>query len=138
LVVIEQPDPDCEHDPITTGGRDYAFPRSARLLNSAAFSRVFQKGKRIHTQSLMLVAAASEVGEPRLGLAISRRRVARAHERNRIKRFAREHFRLKRNSLPDCDLVLLAKAGVAERSNQQLHQEFEQLLKKCEQKCVGS
>lgn len=135
---VKQPDLDNRHDLITIGGRDHAFPRSARLLNGVAFKRVFQKGKRIHTQSLMLVAAASEVGKPRLGLAISRRRVARAHERNRIKRFAREHFRLRRATLPNCDLVLLAKPGAAEQSDQRLHQEFEQLLNKCEQKCVGS
>ena len=122
------------HEPVNT----FCFPRAARLLQPTDFKQVFKSGRRIHTQHLMLVAAASPVSEPRLGLAISRRRVARAHERNRIKRYAREHFRVRRHQLPACDLVLLAKPGAAEQENQQLHRQFMQLFAKCERKCVGS
>ena len=46
----------------------------------------------------------------RLGLAITKKKVKRAHERNRIKRLTREYFRLHQHELPgQIDMLLTIK-----------------------------
>ncbi len=117
------------------GGR---FPRSSRLLSGRDYQRVMRGGNRVHTANLMLALCANPGGEPRLGLAVSRKRVRLAHERNRVKRVAREHFRLSRVELPGMDVVVLAKSGVDELSMSDLHRQMRQALNKASRKCAAS
>lgn len=55
----------------------------------------------------MLVRGRAASGEPRLGLAITKACARRAIDRNRIKRIARESFRLEASNLPSVDLIVL-------------------------------
>ncbi len=124
-------------DPVseTPDGR---FPRSLRLLTGRDYQRVMRGGTRVHTANLMLVVSAAPVGHARLGLAVSRRRVRLAHERNRIKRVARETFRLARAELPPLDIVVLAKPGADELPIEELHRQMRHALKKASRKCAQS
>ncbi|GAB4168531.1 MAG: hypothetical protein Kow0020_01920 [Wenzhouxiangellaceae bacterium] len=69
----------------------------------------------------------------RLGLAVSRRAVRRAHDRNRIKRHARESFRLHRHRLPPGDYVVTAHPAAARAEPAALRHGFEQLWLRLEQ-----
>ncbi|MCL7744962.1 ribonuclease P protein component [Guyparkeria hydrothermalis] len=127
----------AEHaEPVApVGGR---FPRAARLLTGRDYQRVMRGRDRVHTANLMLALHCNPDGEPRLGLAVSRKRVRLAHERNRVKRIAREEFRLARAELPGMDIVVLAKPGVDDLSLPDLHRQMRQALKKASRKCAAS
>ncbi|HZJ81561.1 MAG TPA: ribonuclease P protein component [Guyparkeria sp.] len=114
------------------------FPRASRLLAGGDYQRVMRGRNRVYTANLMLAVHCNPGARPRLGLAISRKRVARAHERNRVKRVAREVFRLAQNRLPGMDVVVLAKAGVEKLSLPELHQQMRQALEKASRKCAES
>lgn len=86
------------------------FPRAARLLDKAQFDAVFAAKRRQHSSLFLLHVAPGAHDCARLGLAIAKRVVPHASERNRLKRHAREAFRHVRDSLPPLDLVLVAKA----------------------------
>ena len=118
-----------------TGGR---FPREVRLLSGRDYQRVMRGRNRVHTANLMLALRCNAEGSPRLGLAVSRKRVRLAHERNRVKRVAREQFRLSRADLPGMDIVVLAKAGVDTLSLPELHRQMRQALDKANRKCAAS
>ena len=117
------------------GGR---FPREVRLLSGSDYQRVMRGRTRVHTANLMLALHCNPGGSPRLGLAVSRKRVRLAHERNRVKRIAREEFRLSRGSLPGMDIVVLAKPGVDALSLPELHEQMRLALKKASRKCAAS
>ena len=85
--------------------------RDARLVEKADFDRVFADNQRARTDFLMVMARPNQVGHPRLGMIVAKRLLARAVDRNRVKRCVRESFRRALPELPACDFVvrLIAK-----------------------------
>ena len=84
-------------------------------------------GSRLNEKLLTAVVKANGLTQARLGLAISARSVPRAVDRNRIKRQARESFRMNRSSLPARDVVVLARAGAAKAGARELRATLERL-----------
>ena len=80
--------------------------RDARLTDKADFDRVFADNQRARTDSLLVMARPNAVGHARLGMIIAKRLLARAVDRNRVKRCVRESFRQVRAELPACDFVV--------------------------------
>jgi ribonuclease P protein component len=85
--------------------------RDARLVDKADFDRVFADNQRARTDYVMVMAHPNQAGYPRLGMVIAKRLLARAVDRNRVKRCVRESFRSVLAELPACDFVvrLIAK-----------------------------
>lgn len=84
--------------------RDFLSKKN-RLLKLSDFVFVFKHSKRVTESGIMLYSRANDLGYPRIGLAISKRYVKRAHDRNRIKRYVRETFRVRKNNLLNLDFV---------------------------------
>ena len=57
----------------------------------------------------MLLYTSNRKSHPRLGLAISKKIIRKAVDRNRVKRMIRESFRLNQQQLGCFDIVVLAK-----------------------------
>lgn len=88
---------------------DVCFQKKDRLLTPAQFQAVFDAPiKKIHGEHLLLFVAQGEA-LPRLGLAITKKKLKNATDRNRLKRLTREQFRLNKSGLADVDLVLIVK-----------------------------
>ncbi len=73
---------------------------------------------------------ANELGQARLGLAISKRVAKRAVERNRIKRLVRESFRRVRHRLPAVDVMVMAREQAAGVPGPELLRELDRLWEK--------
>ena len=78
----------------------------ARLVRPADFDRVFARNQRARTDSFVVMACPNQLGYPRLGMVIAKRLLARAVDRNRVKRCVRERFREMLPTLPACDFVV--------------------------------
>lgn len=84
------------------------FPKSARLLKSEDFDRVFHRRIAASDDRVVLHASVGTTDEARLGLVVSRK-CGNAVTRNRWKRSLREAFRLIRSELPTFDFVVIPR-----------------------------
>ncbi len=87
---------------------------------------------------MTVLATPNQLQHPRLGLAISRKVARSAVARNRIKRVVRESFRHWQSGLCALDIVVLGRAGVANRSKQALRAALDTLWMELNKKCAGS
>lgn len=94
------------------------FPRTARLLRPREFRRVFAQATRFGDHLVTVLARENGGREARLGLAVARRRIPGAVQRNLFKRIVRERFRIHRDRLGGHDIVVMPKpaAGGAGRA----------------------
>ena len=121
-------------EPIESIESDSRFPRCARLLRASDFERALRKPEiRIRRGALRLVAVANERQLARLGLIVGKRAVAKAHERNRIKRIIRDRFRTAMCRLAGYDLVIRVTNPLRP---QELHTALEGLFDELEERSV--
>jgi ribonuclease P protein component len=79
------------------------------LHQAAEFRDVKRRGRKFADAFFSLSVLANHESYPRLGLSIATRTFGTAVSRNRIKRLARESFRLNQHSLPPVDVTVSAR-----------------------------
>lgn len=105
----------------------FGFAKAARLLTPADFKYVFDAAAlKVSSKEVLILARANSGSQPRLGLVIAKKHVRLAHERNRIKRIARESFR-HLQQLDGWDVIVLARPGIGSFDNAALRIQFDQL-----------
>ncbi|STX30246.1 ribonuclease P protein component (RNase P) [Legionella beliardensis] len=93
----------------------YEFDKTRRLITKSEYDYVFAQGKKILTPEFVILYRSNCLGYARLGLSLSKKRIAKACQRNRLKRIVRESFRTQ--NLPAVDIVFLARHGAAKVEN---------------------
>jgi len=107
------------------------FPRCAHLRASAEFQAVFGEGKRVSGAAFRLhVLLKTQATQTRLGVTVSKRVDKSAVGRNRLRRRAKEVFRLQRPTLPCGDYVVLAKPDAAKLDNAGVRAELVNLFER--------
>lgn len=97
----------------------YSFEKSRRLLKKSDYDHVFSKAKKITLPEFVILYRNNNQDHARLGMALSKKMIAKACDRNRIKRLIRESFR-NNKQLPSIDIVLLAKVKFSTIENSTL------------------
>jgi ribonuclease P protein component len=90
---------------------DRRFARNRRLVKAAEYRAVFDSGHACSSEYFTLLGHINEQSAGRIGLAIAKRRIARATRRNAIKRVVRESFRHHQHELAALDIVVIAKTA---------------------------
>jgi ribonuclease P protein component len=111
------------------------FPQSRRLQKANEFKRVWNKSKRITSKYITLVISENNLGHPRLGLSLSKKNIRHAVHRNRLKRVARETFRLKQVELDALDIIVIVYKGADKLSRHQQYEHFKTLWNQLVTRC---
>lgn len=111
------------------------FTRLQRLLKPSEFKLVFTESCRVSSSHITMLAVKNHLCQPRLGLAISKRNVKLATNRNLIKREIRESFRLHQAIIGGFDVVVMAKAGSELLSRSELRQQIDGCWQKMSKRC---
>lgn len=115
------------------------FPRGLRLVKPAEFKRIFRAADcKSVDDNLALLACNNDVAHPRLGLAITKRVVRKAVDRNRIKRLVRESFRRHQTELGGLDVVVLSRDGATKSSNEELVKSLDKHWQRLAIRCAKS
>ncbi|MCV2402028.1 ribonuclease P protein component [Marinomonas sp. C2222] len=114
---------------------DYCFPRHVRLLNAEDYQSVFNgTSSKVFAGEFLLLTRKRDDNQTRLGLIVSKKTDKHAVGRNRIKRVVRDSFRHHKVLLSGLDIVFLARNGIKDIDNANLHRRldkaWDQLAKK--------
>jgi ribonuclease P protein component len=114
---------------------DFSFSPQLRLKKPAEFKKVFAKPVKSSDQYFTLLAIRNDLDHPRLGLAIAKKNIRKAAQRNVIKRTVRENFRIKQHSLGNIDIVVLARREAADAPLDLLRKSLERHWLKLVSRC---
>ena len=115
---------------------NYGFPPQLRLKKAAEFKKVFTNPVKSTDRYFTLLAAPNDFGHPRIGLAIAKKVIRKAVDRNVIKRTVRESFRLQQQSMANIDIVVLARKEALDAPPDALRKSLEKHWLKLVSKCV--
>jgi ribonuclease P protein component len=115
---------------------EYGFPKSRRLLKRREFRTVYDTGTPYHNAGFHLFVVAGQLQEnqapapTRIGLTVTRDKGG-AVVRNRLRRWARETFRLSQDRIrPGFDLALNFHRSLVPKDRAEFDRLFLQVLRK--------
>ena len=111
------------------------LPRRARLSRHEDFARVFNENLRASDELFTVLARPNQLGYPRLGLAVSRKAARTAVDRNRLKRLAREAFRVAQHDVAPLDIVVLARPHAAAAPSAEVRASLQRLWQRVTARC---
>jgi ribonuclease P protein component len=111
------------------------FEPRQRLHQPADFRAVRLRGRKFSDAYFALSVLANHESHPRLGLSIATRTFGTAVARNRIKRLARESFRLNQSVLPAVDITVSARDGARAAQLSEVRASLDNHWKSIAQRC---
>ena len=94
----------------------FVFTKADRILKRPEFLQLSKHGNTIYNKNFVAIYLPGRFERTRLGITVSKK-VGSAAVRNKIKRFAREYFRLNKHMLEGCwDINITAKRAAADLS----------------------
>jgi ribonuclease P protein component len=122
---------------IAMSGR-LALPARLRLRHKGDFDAAYARGRRMGDGFFAVTVMRTDVGAPRLGLAVAVKIAGGAVARNRLRRIIRESFRLHQRQLPAADLVVSARPLARTAAASALRESLAALWKKVGEQCATS
>ena len=106
-------------------------------MTPSDFTPVFKNPVVASSAAFTILAKPNNLDRPRLGLTMAKKKVKLAVARNRLKRISRESFRLNQHDLPNIDIIVMAKKGSDNLSNEELTAQLLKLWQKLIRRCNG-
>lgn len=108
----------------------FTLTKELKLIKTNQFNFVFQQNKKLSISNIILLSRLNIVKYPRLGISISKKKIKKSHERNRIKRIIRESFRLNQHIIFYMDFIFIVKKNIIHLNNNIIIETLEKLWKR--------
>jgi len=106
----------------------FFLTKADRILKRHEFVTLSKSGRRIQNEHFIAIFAVARHGRSRLGITVTKK-VGKAVERNRIKRFVREFFRLNRHLYSGkWDINIIAKRQIAGVSAEKVYRALQDIF----------
>ena len=106
----------------------FFLTKADRILKRREFVTLSKSGRRIQNEHFIAIFAVARHGRSRLGITV-KKKVGKAVERNRIKRFVREFFRLNRHLYSGkWDINIIAKRQIAGVSAEKVYRALQDIF----------
>jgi len=106
-----------------------------RLLTASDYARVFQHPQKSSGKAFTVLARQSDREPARLGLAIPRKQIRKAVERNRIKRLIRESFRRHQDLLHGLDVIVIGRSELMNKNTPAVFECLEKHWRQVSERC---
>ncbi len=113
----------------------YSFPQTLRLRKPTEYKEVFANPIKSTDKYFTLLAIRNELGHARLGLAIAKKTIRKAVDRNILKRVIRESFRIQQWQLGTMDIVVLARKDALDKPLAELRSSLQKHWIKLANRC---
>jgi ribonuclease P protein component len=108
----------------------FSYTKADRILKRADFIRLSKCGKKFYCRYFIAAVSPGLSAGNRLGVTVTKK-VGKAATRNRIKRLAREYFRLNKHRLAGIwDINIIAKKEATAISSSQVFSCLQELFEK--------
>lgn len=77
---------------------DFSFRKEERIAKRAEFREIYESGQKHFGRHVIIFARTASTDRTRIGITATRK-IGKAHDRNRLKRWVRETYRTHRASL---------------------------------------
>ena len=106
----------------------HSFTSEQRIRKQCEIQQIFRLRRRITGIFFSIQSRLNNFNYPRLAIIVSKKNIRLAVQRNRIKRYIREYFRLHQTAVAGIDMIVVVdkKAGVA--TSKELDQCLENLF----------
>lgn len=109
----------------------YSLSRSERITKTSEFKAGLKDGAVYNSRSLKLKVAPNKYGISRIGVSLGRHYFKLAVQRNKLRRYLKEAFRLnKYNFSEGYDIIVIPRANCAGLKFSELNGEFIDAVKK--------
>ncbi|AZP36235.1 Ribonuclease P protein component [Candidatus Annandia adelgestsuga] len=108
----------------------YKFKKKQKIKFFKNFIKNFKKINFFYSSCIMLYIKNNNFNYSRLGIIISKKNIKFSHDRNKIKRYIRESFRLNQNYFFKKDCIIVVKKCIIKINNKNLFNNLNKLWKK--------
>lgn len=84
-----------------------------RVKRSQDFDNIIRKKQSFANRQFVIYYQKNNLDHMRLGISVSKK-LGKAHERNKIKRYIRESFKIRKDYVKNYDIIVIARAGAKE------------------------
>lgn len=100
-----------------------------RVKRSQDFDNIIRKKQSFANRQFVIYYQKNNLEHMRLGISVSKK-LGKAHDRNKLKRYVRESFKTRKDFVKNYDIIIIVRAGAKELSFEEFGKSIDHVLKR--------